>query len=75
MRFWQMIDQGLAEIRQARSDYLAAFPQNLSSFRLQLHRGSDGSCAFSSMPRSLRKRFYSSDVVKPILAFALRVIQ
>lgn len=75
MRFWQMIDEGLVKIRQQRSGNPAGFPRNFPPFQLQMHGDSASSLQSPSMLAILSKRNYSSDVVKPILAFASRVIQ
>lgn len=76
MRFRQMIDEGLVEIRQQRSGNLADFPQKLLAFSTANASQFGWLLAAShSMLAILPKRIYSSDVVKPILAIASRVIQ
>lgn len=61
MRFWQMIDEGLVETPTVLIANARRFGQLLA--------------VSPSMLAILPKRNYSSDVVKPILAFASRVIQ
>lgn len=76
MRFWQMIDEGLVETRQQRSGNPAGFPRTPPTVSIANARRFGQLLAVSpSMLTILSKRNYSSDVVKPILAFASHGIQ
>lgn len=75
MRFWQMIDEGLVETRQQRSGNPTGFPRTPTVSIANARRFGQLLAVSPSMLAILPKRNYSSDVVKPILAFASRVIQ
>lgn len=76
MRFWQMIDEGLVKIRQQKERKPGRFSAKLPTVSIANARRFGQLLAVSpSMLAILPKRNYSSNVVKPILAFASRVIQ